>query len=115
LNKRLKADYTHPIVWQYFVITDIGNGNYQWYAFLARPPESAGSTPMPDGTAPYLEGVFEGGSPEVHAILKVTKEDEIQQRDLYDRPPSVFKSWVDGPVALLGDGIHAMMPNLGQG
>jgi zeaxanthin epoxidase len=115
LNERLKADYTHPIVWQYFVITDIGNGNYQWYAFLARPPESAGSTPMPDGTAPYLEGVFEGWSPEVHAILKVTKEDEIQQRDLYDRPPSVFKSWVDGPVALLGDGIHAMMPNLGQG
>jgi zeaxanthin epoxidase len=26
-----------------------------------------------------------------------------------------MKSWVDGPVALLGDGIHAMMPNLGQG
>ena len=44
-----------------------------------------------------------------------SKEDEIEQRDLYDRPPSVVKPWCDGHVALLGDGIHAMMPNLGQG
>jgi zeaxanthin epoxidase len=40
----------------------------------------------------------------------VTKENEIEQRDLYDRPPSVGKPWTDGHVALLGDGIHAMMP-----
>mmetsp|Transcript_27961 Transcript_27961/g.58556 ORF Transcript_27961/g.58556 Transcript_27961/m.58556 type:complete len:551 (-) Transcript_27961:2979-4631(-) len=100
---------------QYFVITDIGNGNYQWYAFLARPPDSASTTPMPDGASPYLQGIFEGWSEEIHAILRVTKENEIEQRDLYDRPPSALKSWTDGPVALLGDGIHAMMPNLGQG
>lgn len=100
---------------QYFVITDIGKGNYQWYAFLARPPDSAATTPMPDGTSKYLQGIFEGWSPEIHAILRVTKENEIEQRDLYDRPPSALKSWTDGPVALLGDGIHAMMPNLGQG
>lgn len=100
---------------QYFVITDIGKGNYQWYAFLARPPDSASSTPMPDGTSAYLQGIFQGWSDEIHAILRVTKEDEIEQRDLYDRPPSALKPWTDGPVALLGDGIHAMMPNLGQG
>lgn len=70
---------------------------------------------MPDGSSAYLQGVFEGWSSEIFDILKVTQEDEIEQRDLYDRPPSVMKSWVDGPVALLGDGIHAMMPNLGQG
>ena len=69
---------------------------------------------MPDGTSPYLQGVFEGWSSEIHDILKVTQEHEIEQRDLYDRPPSVMKPWVDGPVALLGDGIHAMMPNLGE-
>jgi zeaxanthin epoxidase len=55
--------------------------------------------------------VFAGWSEE---ILRVTKENEIQQRDFVDRPPS-FKPWTDGPVALLGDGIHAMIPNLGQG
>jgi zeaxanthin epoxidase len=101
---------------QYFVITDIGKGNYQWYAFLAKPANSAASEPKPDGTSMYLQNVFQGWSDEIHAILKVTKEDEIEQRDLYDRPPSIdAKKWVDGNVALLGDGIHAMMPNLGQG
>merc|ERR1712176_1440425 len=59
--------------------------------------------------------LFKGWSPEVHAILKVTKENEIEQRDLYDRPPSITKPWTKDHVALLGDGIHAMMPNLGQG
>ena len=99
---------------QYFVITDIGNGRYQWYAFLARAPGSV-SDPKPDGSSSYLQDLFTGWSPEIFAILTVTQEDEIQQRDLYDRPPSVFKPWTEGHVALLGDGIHAMMPNLGQG
>lgn len=99
---------------QYFVVTDIGNGRYQWYAFLARAPGSI-NDPKPEGSSKYLQGIFAGWSSEIHAILKVTQEHEIEQRDLYDRPPSVRKAWSDGHVALLGDGIHAMMPNLGQG
>lgn len=100
---------------QYFVITDIGKGRYQWYAFLAKPPGSADTIEKPEGTSKYLQDVFLGWSDEVHHILRATQEDEIEQRDLYDRPPSVMKPWTDGRVALLGDGIHAMMPNLGQG
>lgn len=100
---------------QYFVITDIGNGNYQWYAFLARKPDSADEEPKPDGSVPFLKDIFTGWSADVHHILDATKEDEIQQRDLYDRPPSVLKPWHKGKVALLGDSVHAMMPNLGQG
>jgi len=100
---------------QYFVITDIGKGNYQWYAFLARPPGSAETEEKPDGTSKYLQGIFTGWSEEIHHILRATQEHEIEQRDLYDRPPSVRKPWTDGRVALLGDGVHAMMPNLGQG
>lgn len=99
---------------QYFVITDIGNGRYQWYAFLARAPGSV-NDPKPEGSSKYLQDLFEVWSPEIHAILTVTKEDEIEQRDLYDRPPSIAKPWTEDHVALLGDGIHAMMPNLGQG
>jgi len=100
---------------QYFVITDIGRGRYQWYAFLARPADSESSEPKPDGVSVYLQGLFTGWSPEAIDILKATQEHEIEQRDLYDRPPSVLKPWTDGNVALLGDAIHAMMPNLGQG
>ncbi|KAH8066710.1 FAD binding protein [Aureococcus anophagefferens] len=99
----------------YFVITDIGNGRYQYYAFLARAPGSAETEAKPDGTVPFLKKTFEGWSPDVHRILDATKEDEIEQRDLYDRPPSSIKPWSDGPVGLLGDAVHAMMPNLGQG
>lgn len=100
---------------QYFVITDIGNGRYQWYAFLAKPPGSAESEEKPDGNVKYLGDVFLGWSKDIHHILESTKEHEIEQRDLYDRPPSIIKPWTKGPVALLGDSVHAMMPNLGQG
>ena len=96
------------------MITDIGNGCYQWYAFLAREPGSV-NDPKPEGSSQYLQDIFAGWSSEVHDILKVTQEHEIEQRDLYDPPPSVGKPWTEGHVALLGDGVHAMMPNLGQG
>jgi zeaxanthin epoxidase len=102
---------------QYFVITDIGNGEYQWYAFLARDPGSADTEPMPSGKSSHLQGIFEGWSEEIHDILRATKEDEIGIRDLYDRPPTALRSWNDdsGRVTLMGDAVHAMMPNLGQG
>merc|ERR1711939_619792 len=100
---------------QYFVITDIGKGRYQYYAFLARDPGSAETEEKPDGTVPFLKKTFEGWSPDIHAILDATREDEIEQRDLYDRPPSSLKPWSVGPVGLLGDSVHAMMPNLGRG
>jgi zeaxanthin epoxidase len=72
---------------------------------------------MPNGKSSHLQGIFTGWSEEIHDILRATKEDEIGIRDLYDRPPSALKSWNDdtGRVTLMGDAVHAMMPNLGQG
>lgn len=98
-----------------FVLShNVGNGNYQWYAFLAREPGSAEKEEKPDGTSKYLQNIFAGWSEDIHHILKATQEHEIEQRDLYDRPPSVRKSWTDGPVALLGDSVHAMVGNFGM-
>ena len=52
---------------------------------------------------------------ELFKVLEETPEDVIAQRDLFDRPPSVLKSWASGNTVMIGDAVHPMMPNLGQG
>ncbi|CAM9835035.1 unnamed protein product, partial [Chrysoparadoxa australica] len=96
---------------QYFVTSDIGRGRMQWYAFLALPPKSK----FRDDNIAYLKGRFDGWSHEIHEALDATSNDDVEQRDLYDRPPSLLKSWSDGHITLMGDACHPMMPNLGQG
>ena len=51
-----------------------------------------------------MQDIFKGWSEEIHDILRVTKEDEIGIRDLYDRPPTVLRNWNDdsGRVTLMG-------------
>ena len=96
---------------KYFVTSDVGCGRIQWYAFLALPP---GTKAREDNRA-YVKELFEGWSPEIHACLDNTPNELIEQRDMYDRRPSVLKSWSKGCVTMIGDAVHPMMPNLGQG
>jgi len=96
---------------KYFVTSDVGSGRIQWYAFLALPP----GTKARDSNTNYLKSQFEGWSSEIHACLDNTPDNIVEQRDLYDRRPSVLKSWSEGSVTMLGDAVHPMMPNLGQG
>jgi zeaxanthin epoxidase len=65
---------------QYFVITDIGNGNYQWYAFLAKPAGSTETEEKPDGSSTFCKMCSPDG-PKNSPHSRVTKENEIQQRD----------------------------------
>jgi len=96
---------------KYFVTSDVGSGRIQWYAFLALPP----GTKARSSNLDFLAEEFEGWTHEIHSCLQNTPEDIIEQRDLYDRRPSVLKSWSKGHVTMLGDAVHPMMPNLGQG
>lgn len=110
---------------RYFVTSDVGDGRIQWYAFCALPPgtHKAGDTWAGEGAdakegadvISYLKGLHEGWSSEVFYVLDNTDAESVEQRDLYDRWPEFFRSWADGNVVLMGDAVHPMMPNLGQG
>ena len=43
----------------------------------------------------------------------ITSADNLHRWALFDRPP--LAKWSDGPVALLGDAAHAMLPSMAQG
>jgi zeaxanthin epoxidase len=110
---------------KYFVTSDVGDGRVQWYSFLAQPPGTnragdsweEGSTTEEEGSdvISYLKGLHEGWTDEIHYVLDSTPTENVEQRDLYDRWPEFKRSWADGSVVLVGDAVHPMMPNLGQG
>mmetsp|Transcript_28421 Transcript_28421/g.45647 ORF Transcript_28421/g.45647 Transcript_28421/m.45647 type:complete len:642 (+) Transcript_28421:80-2005(+) len=110
---------------RYFVTSDVGDGRIQWYAFMALPPGSrkvgdswegsAGSKSEGSDVISYLKSLHKGWSSEVFEVLDSTPAESVEQRDLFDRWPEFFRSWADGNVVLVGDAVHPMMPNLGQG
>jgi len=110
---------------RYFVTSDVGEGRIQWYAFLAQPPGTkragdswegkGGSEEEGADVISYLKSLHEGWSSEVFQVLEATPAASVEQRDLYDRWPEFARSWADGSVVLMGDAVHPMMPNLGQG
>lgn len=95
---------------QYFVSSDVGGGKMQWYAFHNEP---AGGSDKPDGKKERLLEIFGGWCDNVVDLLLATDEDAILRRDIFDRTPKF--TWGRGRVTLLGDSVHAMQPNLGQG
>ncbi|KAG6519561.1 hypothetical protein ZIOFF_023055 [Zingiber officinale] len=95
---------------QYFVSSDVGAGKMQWYAFHNEPP---GGTDVPNGKRKRLLKIFGGWCDNVIDLLEATDEEAILRRDIYDRIP--IMNWGKGRVTLLGDSVHAMQPNMGQG
>jgi hypothetical protein len=65
------------------------------------------------GKKDRLLKIFEGWCDNVIDLLLTTDEDSILRRDIYDREPII--TWGKGRVTLLGDSVHAMQPNMGQG
>lgn len=97
----------------YFVCSDVGRDRVQWYAFVSSKGEHS------DDMGSLLETVrrrFSGWGAEICPILDATHENDVEARDIYDRPP-LMSGWSDNqqPVVLLGDSAHAILPNLGQG
>mmetsp|Transcript_25313 Transcript_25313/g.58806 ORF Transcript_25313/g.58806 Transcript_25313/m.58806 type:complete len:1001 (-) Transcript_25313:112-3114(-) len=99
---------------RYFVCSDVGRGRIQWYAFCGVPENVEIPSDYNEKKA-YVMSSFQGWSSQILELIDATPATGIEDRSLYDRPPSVLRSWADGPVALMGDACHPMMPNLGQG
>jgi 2-polyprenyl-6-methoxyphenol hydroxylase-like FAD-dependent oxidoreductase len=80
-----------------------------WYATW-----NAAAGAKDDGdTAARLHGLFGAWHDPIPAIIDATPQAALIRNDIYDRRPA--RTWSRGRVALIGDAIHPMTPDLAQG
>jgi len=90
------------------------DGEIYWFANVAEPAEPARGAPMPPPAhwkRRVAELCAEDAGPAC-AIVDAT-EDEVAATPIHDLPR--VPVWHRGPIALLGDAIHATSPSAGQG
>ena len=80
-----------------------------WYAMWNAP---AGAHDAGD-TAARLRELFSGWHEPIPAVIDATPQAAVIRSDIYDRRPA--RTWSRGRVALIGDAIHPMTPDLAQG
>jgi 2-polyprenyl-6-methoxyphenol hydroxylase-like FAD-dependent oxidoreductase len=93
-----------------FGVGPLGLGRTGWWATAN---ETEGTAEAPAEHARKLSRLFEGWPPPVPELIDATPSENILRNAAYDRPAA--GSWGRGRVTLLGDAIHPMTPNLGQG
>lgn len=95
---------------QRFGLIDLGHGQVYWWGTQNLPPEQARDWNA--GKAAIVDA-YAGWADEVCEAIAATPEEAIIAVPAQDRP--FREQWGDGPVTLLGDAAHPMLPSLAQG
>lgn len=113
---------------QRFGIGPLGSGKVGWWCsvnknheLLATPKSASvkdgGSQPQAAqdyATVPErLRQLFKGWCEPVNELIETTPLTALVRNPVFDRPP--VRKWGAGSLTLLGDAIHPLTPNLGQG
>ena len=94
---------------QRFGIGPLGRGKVGWWASTNRPVRSADALTALD----ELTRLFAGWWEPVLELIRATPPTALIRNDVCDR--RVVRRWGQGSMTLLGDAIHPVTPNLGQG
>ncbi|MBP1155113.1 MULTISPECIES: FAD-dependent monooxygenase [unclassified Paenibacillus] len=93
-----------------FGFSQLGGDRVFWFAAVNAPQ---GSLLPPGKRKQAALRHFRGWYEPIEAVIEATEESAILSHDIFDRVP--LRRWSQGPVTLLGDAAHPMLPNLGQG
>lgn len=81
------------------------------YWYLSLPAEDVGTdTRQPRAVAERTVARFEQT---LQSVIRATRDEDLRIDELFDRDP--ITRWGAGPVTLLGDAAHPMLPHTGQG
>ena len=93
-----------------FGVGPLGLGHTGWWATANEPEETPEA---PAEHAQKLSRLFDGWPSPVPELIGATPSEHILRNAAYDR--TAAGAWGRGRTTLLGDAVHPMTPNLGQG
>ncbi|RON51621.1 FAD-dependent monooxygenase [Pseudomonas frederiksbergensis] len=113
--------FSHPVMSEGYVahywgrgkrfgLCDVGDGQAYWWGTCNH--ANAADAALSISKQEVLDA-YRGWAPEVVAAIDATPESAILKMHARDRDP--VEQFCDGPVVLLGDAAHPMLPSLGQG
>jgi 2-polyprenyl-6-methoxyphenol hydroxylase-like FAD-dependent oxidoreductase len=97
---------------RYFIVP-VGENEIYWAGSTPGPPAKVDGKPAGPEVKKMLLDIFGDWVEPTGGLIEATPDDRIFRRDIYDRDPLDW--WGRGRVTLLGDAVHAITPNLGQG
>jgi 2-polyprenyl-6-methoxyphenol hydroxylase-like FAD-dependent oxidoreductase len=100
---------------QRFGIGTLGSGKIGWWASINKNLNGSKKANEHEGHGLYRDELrsFDDWWAPVPALIRATPASALIRNDTCDRRPS--RKWGEGPMTLLGDAIHPITPNLGQG